>query len=86
MGGAFTAFKKRAYVLIEVDPGQEGELVSKLENIQSISNVDFVHGSYDIVCVMEGDYQDIDTTVIQIRKLSHVRKTITLTAFDTALQ
>ncbi len=56
-GRVFTAFKKRAYLLMEVEPGEEGNLVAQLENVDSITNVDFVHGGFDIVCVLEGEYK-----------------------------
>ena len=54
MSGAAAAFKKRAYLLIEVDPGNEASLIPQLEKMENVTNVDFVHGEYDIVCVLEG--------------------------------
>jgi hypothetical protein len=86
MGGAYTAFKNRAYLLIEVKPGSEAGLIAKIEGLPNVVNADFVHGGYDIVCVLEGEFKDMDDTVIQIRKLTPVLKTTTLTVFDTALQ
>ena len=83
---ALAAFKKRAYVLIEVDPGSEANVIRELEKMENITNVDFVHGEYDVICVLEGGYQDIDRTVVKVRKLPHIRKTTTLTAFDTHLE
>ena len=86
MGGAYTAFKKRAYLLIEVEPGTEADLIARLQGLPNVTNADFVHGGYDIVCVLEGEFREMDETVIRARKLPHVRKTTTLTVFDTALQ
>ena len=83
---ALAAFKKRAYLLIEVDPGSEANVMRELEKMENITNVDFVHGEHDLVCVLEGGYQDIDKTVVKVRKLPHIRKTTTLTAFDTHLE
>jgi hypothetical protein len=57
-----------------------------LEKLESITNVDFVHGEFDIVCVLEGSYTEIDETIIASRKISNIRKTTTLTAFDTHLE
>ena len=86
IAGALAAFKKRAYLLIEVDPGTEASLIRQLEKMENITNVDFVHGEYDVVCVLEGRYSDMDKTVVEVRKLPHIRKTTTLTAFDTHLE
>jgi hypothetical protein len=84
--GAYTAFKKRAYLLIEVEPGKEAGLIGQLDNQTHVVRADFVHGGYDIVCILEGEYREMDETVLQIRRLPNVRKTTTLTVFDTALQ
>jgi len=54
--------------------------------MENITNVDFVHGEYDVVCVLEGIYQDMDKTIVEVRKLPHIRKTTTLTAFDIHLE
>ncbi|MFH1821756.1 MAG: Lrp/AsnC ligand binding domain-containing protein [Methanobacteriota archaeon] len=83
---ALVAFKKRAYLLIGVDPGYEASLIRQLEKMEYITNVDFVHGEYDVVCVLEGKHQDMDKTIVEVRKLPHIRKTTTLTAFDTHLE
>ena len=86
ISGALAAFKKRAYLLIEVEPGNEASLIRQLEKMENITNIDFVHGEYDVVCVLEGKYQDMDKTIVEVRKLPHIRKTTTLTAFDTHLE
>jgi len=86
MGIALAAFKNRAYLLIEVDPGNEARIIRQLEKMENVTNIDFVHGEYDIVCVLEGRYQDMDKTIVEVRKIPHIRKTTTLTAFDTHLE
>lgn len=86
MVGAFVAFKKRAYILLEVDPGSEVEVIYKIKKLDKIINIDFVHGEFDIVCLLEGSYSEIDDVIIAARKISHIRKTTTLTAFDTHLE
>lgn len=85
MAGGPTVFKKRAYVLVQVRPGYEASVVSEVERIPGVRFSDFVHGEYDVVCVLEGSYEEIDRAVLAIRKLPNVLKTITLTAFDTQL-
>ena len=79
------SFKNKAYILIEVEPGKENELVSELERMSTIEGVDFVHGEYDLVAVLKGDFKKINETVIAVRKLPYVRKTVTLNAFNLPL-
>jgi hypothetical protein len=86
MAGGLAAFKKRAYVLITVRPGYEASVVAEIERVPNVKLSDFVHGEYDVVCVLEGSYEEIDKGVLAIRKLPNVMKTITLTAFDTHLE
>jgi len=81
-----TPFKKRAYLLVEVEPGREAEFIRRLEEMDKIVNTDFVHGEYDIVAVLEGDWREIDQTIIAVRKLPGLRKTVTLTVFDLPLK
>lgn len=71
----------RSYVLIEVEPGKEDYVIPQLRKMAHVSAVDFVHGDYDVVCILEGDLKEIDRTVIEVRKLPHIRRTVTLTAF-----
>ncbi len=71
----------RSYLLIEVEPGKEELVIPQLKRMPQISLVDFVHGDYDVVCVLEGSLRDIDRTVMEVRKLPHIRRTVTLTAF-----
>ena len=84
--GAYTAFEKRAYLLIEVEPGKEAGLVRQLDELRNVVRSDFVHGGYDLVCILEGEYKEIDETILAVRRFPNVRKTTTLTVFDTALQ
>ena len=84
--GAYTAFKRRAYLLIEVEPGKEAGLIRQISDQPHVIRADFVHGGYDIVCVLEGEYKGMDETVLKIRSIPQVKKTTTLTVFDTALQ
>jgi hypothetical protein len=86
LAGAFAAFKKTAYLLIEVDPGSESDIMRELSKMKTVVQADLVHGAYDIICVMKGKYDSIDESVVKIRKISHIRKTTTLTVFDTHLE
>lgn len=70
---------------MEVAPGKEVDIIHQLDKMD-LKFVDLVHGEYDIVCVMEGEYKDIDRKITEIRKLPFIRKTTTLTAFELPLE
>lgn len=80
------SFKRRAYLLADVKPGKEADILREIEKMGKVVTVDFVHGEYDIVAVLEGNWKEIDETIIAIRKLPSLRKTVTLTAFELPLK
>lgn len=80
------SFKRRAYLLADVKPGKEADTLREIEKMDKVVTVDFVHGEYDIVAVLEGNWKEIDETIIAIRKLPSLRKTVTLTAFELPLK
>lgn len=83
--GEKVAFKRRAYLLLQVDPGSEASVMRSLQKLERIANVDFIHGEYDFICILEGVHSEIDETILTVRKIPHIRKTTTLTAFDMSL-
>ena len=83
--GEKVVFKRRAYLLIQTDPGTETEVMRTLRKMDGIVNIDFIHGEYDFICVLEGQFPEIDRTIVEVRKIPHIRKTTTLTAFDLSL-
>ncbi|MEM0359369.1 MAG: Lrp/AsnC ligand binding domain-containing protein [Candidatus Hadarchaeales archaeon] len=76
----------RSYVLVEVEPGKEEYVIPQLRKMPNVTMVDFVHGDYDVVCVLEGPVRDVDRTVIEIRRIPYIRRTVTLTAFRARLK
>ncbi|MHA2172928.1 MAG: hypothetical protein ACXAB7_23955 [Candidatus Kariarchaeaceae archaeon] len=76
----------RAYVLVNVDPGHEKDIIdgsamsSGLSSLTGVVQADVVHGAYDIIVVIEGEPNIIEETIMKLRKLSHVRKTESLLA------
>jgi hypothetical protein len=74
----------RAYILINIDPGHEMDIINgsaMSAGISSFSGVvqsDIVHGAYDIIVVVEGEPKTIDETILKLRKIPHVRKTESL--------
>jgi len=73
---------EKAYILISCEIGTETELLSKLKEIEEISNVTITYGDYDIVAEAETENaDDMDNLITsQIRKLDKIRSTITLRA------
>ncbi len=69
-----------AYVLVNCDLGSEDTIIEDLKHIESVKEVSGTFGAYDIIAKIEN--QDIeklrDTIIWNIRKLQHVRSTLTL--------
>ncbi len=63
-------------------PGREEDVFEELSTFQNIKAADVVHGPYDMVLVLEGDIEDIDKTIMRIRKMRYVEKTESLLSFD----
>ena len=70
----------RAFVLINCDLGSEASLIKELNQLDTVKESHGTFGPYDIVSVIETDNQDkIRKTISDhIRKLEHIRSTITL--------
>ena len=70
----------RAYVLINVEPKKEYEVIKKLEKLKHVKEADIVFGEYDIVAVIEApDMTSLSETLKNIRvKTKGVVKTSTM--------
>ena len=78
---------ERAYVLVVIQPGKEqdfaNEILSKGLVLDSkVERMDFVHGSFDFIVILNGTKFDIDRRILEMRKLPFVRKTETLIPFE----
>jgi len=69
-----------AYVLLTCDLGYEEAVIEDLKHIDSISKVSGTYGAYDIIAKVENSERDKlrETIMWKIRKLEHVRSTLTL--------
>lgn len=69
-----------AYVLVNRDLGAEDGIIEDLKHIDSVKEISGTFGAYDIIAKVE--HQDKDklreTITWNIRKLAHVRSTLTL--------
>ncbi len=69
-----------AYVLVNCDLGSEDAIIENLKHIESVREVHGTFGAYDIIAKIENpDREKLRETIIwNIRKLEHVRSTLTL--------
>ena len=69
-----------AYVLASCDLGSEMNVIEELKRIDSVIEVHGTFGAYDIIVkVQNQDREKLRETIISnIRKLKHVRSTLTL--------
>jgi len=69
-----------AYVLVNCDLGSEVDIIEELKHIDSVKEVHGTFGAYDIIAKIENSEKDKirETITWNIRKLKHVRSTLTL--------
>ena len=69
-----------AYVLVSCDLGSEEAVIEDLRHIESVKEINGTFGAYDIVVKIENSKKEKlrDTITWSIRKLAHVRSTLTL--------
>ncbi|MCH8914344.1 MAG: Lrp/AsnC ligand binding domain-containing protein [Thaumarchaeota archaeon] len=69
-----------AYVLVNCDLGSEEDIINDLKHIDSVKEVHGTFGAYDIIAKIENPERDKLREIIiwNIRKLEHVRSTLTL--------
>ena len=69
-----------AYVLVNCDLGTEDAIMEDLKHIDSVKEVFGTFGAYDIIAKVENPDKDKlrETITWNIRRLEHVRSTLTL--------
>jgi hypothetical protein len=72
---------------MEIQPGKEKEFSEEVLSRGLIvdskaERLDFVHGSFDFVIILQGSMKDIDSRILEIRKSLFVRRTETLICFE----
>jgi len=72
----------RAYLLVQVYPGKEKEFLEKVKSLPGMVSVDIVHGSFDMVMLLEADLKMIDDSIMKVRSLQSVCRTETLLGFE----
>ena len=79
--------RSRAYVLVKIVPGMEQEFTNEIVSAEflfdpKIRKMDFVHGNFDFIVLLNGSTEDIERKILEIRKLQYVRRTETLIPFE----
>ena len=77
----------RVYVLVELQPGKEGDFANYILSKGLILNskverLDFVHGSFDFIIALKGKLKEIDDLIMEMRKSPSIHKTQTLICFE----
>ena len=69
-----------AYILINCDLGSEDAVIEDLKHIESVNEIHGTFGAYDIIAKIENPKKEKlrETITWNIRKLEHVRSTLTL--------
>ena len=75
---------ERAYVLINCDLGSEKQVIEEIKNLKNVKEVHGTFGSYDIIATVESKMPDFvrQTVIGKIRKLDHIRSTLTLMGIE----
>lgn len=70
----------QAFVVIHSDRGEEYNVLKNLSHISEVKEADVVFGHYDVICKIEtSEYKILEKIITKaIRKLPHVRTTMTL--------
>ncbi len=73
-----------AYVLINSDLGYEAEVIDEVKQLEDVKEAHGVFGAYDILAKVESDSEENlrETITWKIRKLNHIRSTLTLMVTD----
>jgi len=69
-----------AFILVNCDLGSEEGIIDDLKHIESVKEVHGTFGAYDIIAKIESPEREKlrETITWNIRKLEHVRSTLTL--------
>jgi len=73
-----------AFVLINCDLGSEEEILNSLKHMNSVKEVHGTFGAYDIIVKVQNSNSDDlrETITWGVRKLTHVRSTLTLMGIE----
>ena len=80
--GSSAAYRPRAFVLINVEIGDDEKALRDLKNIKNVE-AHAIYAIYDIMAeVKASSYDEAKGTIQKIRAISYVKSTMTLTTVD----
>ena len=73
----------KAYVLVNTELGRETPVIEALEKAEGVSSIHVVYGVYDLIVEVEAESQDAFREIVfnKVRRLEHVKNTITLLTY-----
>lgn len=71
-----------AYILLNVDPGNEEDVLKAVKEVARVREAHRIYGIYDTIVKVEGDSEEVKKSVMLIRGLQHIKSTLTLTVID----
>jgi DNA-binding Lrp family transcriptional regulator len=73
----------KAYVLLNSELGQEPKIIEALEGVEAITKIHSLYGIYDLIIEMDAETMDKIKEVVfnKVRRLDHVKSTITLLTY-----
>lgn len=72
------------FILITSELGFDAEILQKLKAVQGVEQAFAVYGVYDVIAKVQGDTMDTlkETIHYKIRKIDHVKSTLTMIVID----
>ena len=73
-----------AYVMINLEPGVEGEVLKLLRKVDAVEEAHRIYGVYDIIAKIKADNMDKLQEIVSrhVRSLDKVRSTLTMIVID----
>ncbi|MEM2856937.1 MAG: Lrp/AsnC ligand binding domain-containing protein [Candidatus Nitrosocaldaceae archaeon] len=72
-----------AIVLINCDLGYEEDIIREISKIEGVRRIVGTYGVYDLVADVTRDtLEELNSTVASIRRVNHIRSTITLVVIE----
>ncbi len=71
-----------AYLLLNVEPGNEAEVLNSVRKTDHVKEAYRIYGIYDSIAKVEGDQEEVKETIMKIRGLRNIRSTLTLTVIE----
>jgi len=73
-----------AYVLINTELGEEGNILKELRSIESVKEAYMTYGVYDMIAIAEAEDREKLKEIVtsKIRRLKDIRSTLTMIAIE----